>query len=448
MLFVNSTFHFLFQFCLYSILYLQSLSIGSFKMKSVQADWRSRWSLKRFVRSTGGSIGMIFGIFLIPALGIMGMGMDFSTAVSARSNIQSIADAAALAAGREFQISGDVAAAEAKAESFFNAGVASLVGAGSRFTIPSPNITVDPVEGTMKIVINGVMQTGLLQVLGFNEIALGAESEAVLAMGGGDQDLEVAMMLDVTGSMGGSKISDMKLAAKDLVEILVANNQTEHTSRIALAPFSRAVKAGSYFNAVTGDDPVSSNKTCITERIGAEKFSDATPGAGQYVEKYSGSYCKPTASIVPLSSNKALLNSTIDSFSATGATAGHLGTAWAWYLVSPNWNSIWPAASQAAQYGAENVIKAVILMTDGQYNTQYSSNGSSQFQARKICDNIKGENVVVYTVGFALTNSSAIQTMQHCASTESHYYLAENGDELRLAFRDIAFKLAQLRLSK
>ena len=192
-----------------------------------------------------------------------------------------------------------------------------------------------------------MLHIALTQVLGVNEMALGAQSEAVLAMGGGDQDLEVAMMLDVTGSMGGSKIADMKLAAKDLVEILVADDQSKHTSRVALAPFSRAVKVGSYFKAVTGSKPSRSWRTCVTERTGPEKYTDAAPGAGKYVEKYSGWYCRPRAKIVPLTSNKTLLNSTIDSFSATGATAGHIGTAWAWYLVSPKWNSVWPASPAA-----------------------------------------------------------------------------------------------------
>ena len=408
-----------------------------------------KWPLSRFSRSNDGGVTMLFGLMIVPLIAIIGLGLEYGSVVSARSKVQNFADSAALAAGREFQISGNAAAAEQKAADYFNAAVAEMITNDSRFTIPNPSITVDPNSGTMTINVSGVMRTSFSRVLNFDEFNFGTISQAVLAMGGGNQNIEIAMMLDVTGSMGGSKIADMKLAAKDVIEILVANDQSNHVSRVALAPFSRSVKVGSYYQAVTGQVPVASNKTCVTERTGSQKFTDAAPGSGQYVEQYDVTKsCRPTAKIVPLTDDKNLLNSTIDSFSASGMTAGHLGTAWAWYLVSPNWNSIWPQESQAIGYNDTDTIKAVILLTDGQYNTQYSSNGSSDYQARQLCANMKQAGVVVYTVGFELTASSAIQTMEQCATSESHYYLAEDGDELRMAFRDIAFKLAQLRLSK
>ena len=404
---------------------------------------------QRFRAAKNGSVTIMFSLMLVPMLAIVGMGIEYGSAVIARSKIQNITDSAALAAGREFQITGDTAAAQTKAENYFNAAVRAIMDNNSQFNFPTPSVTINPVTGTMTIVSTGTMKTRFTQVINFDQYELGARTEAVLSMGGNDQSIEVAMMLDVTGSMGGSKIADMKVAAKDVIEILVANDQSNHTSRVALAPFSRSVKVGSYFQAVTGNSPVSSSKTCVTERTGGQKFTDAAPGAGAYVQQYNTSYsCKPTSAIVPLTDDKDLLNATIDSFSAGGYTAGHIGTAWAWYMVSPKWNSVWPAQSQATDYNQDDTIKAVILLTDGQYNTQYSSNGSSNYQARQLCENMKAEGVVVYTVGFELSASSAIETMEQCATSDSHYYLAEDGDALKLAFRDIAFKLAQLRLSK
>ena len=56
----------------------------------------------------------------------------------------------------------------------------------------------------------------------------------------------------------------------------------------------------------------------------------------------------------------------------TGGTAGPVGTAWAWYTLSPNWASLWPRpiASRSA-YDTAELRKIAILMTDGEYNTEY-----------------------------------------------------------------------------
>ncbi len=49
----------------------------------------------------------------------------------------------------------------------------------------------------------------------------------------------------------------MIAAAKDLIDIVVWDDQSKYTSRVALAPFSAAVNVGDYFTAITGksDDP-------------------------------------------------------------------------------------------------------------------------------------------------------------------------------------------------
>ena len=86
--------------------------------------------------------------------------------------------------------------------------------------------------------------------------------------------------------------------------------------------------------------------------------------------------------IVPLTSDRDKLKDAIDEFKASGTTAGQLGTAFAWYLISPNWSRCVAGEESApAPYGTPKVKKIAILMTDGEYNTlqgkQYDD-GSSQ----------------------------------------------------------------------
>ncbi len=137
------------------------------------------------------------------------------------------------------------------------------------------------------------------------------------------------------------------------------------------------------------------------------------------------------------------------------------GTAWAWYTLSPNWNALWPEPNRAADYGTPHLTKIAILMTDGEYNTQYDSNGiaasdygaangSSTQQARALCTSMKNAGIIVYSIGFELSgpSSQSYQTLKNCASDETKFYDAEDGVQLQQAFRDIGLKLSKLYLSK
>jgi len=56
--------------------------------------------------------------------------------------------------------------------------------------------------------------------------------------------------------------------------------------------------------------------------------------------------------------------------------------------------------------------------------------------------------VFVYTIGFGITTGTpASDLMRNCATDPDHAYLASTGDELRQAFREIATRIASLRLT-
>jgi hypothetical protein len=205
---------------------------------------------------------------------------------------------------------------------------------------------------------------------------------------------------------------------------------------------------------------------CVVERKGNDKFKDTAPGANNYVmtqyleEDWYGNRqacgLGSADELVPLSDNKAALKTKIAGLQLSGATAGQIGTAWAWYTLSPSWNSLWAASAAASAYG-DGSRKIAILMTDGEYNLQYDTrgvsastgvNGDSTTQARSLCTAMKAKGITVYTVGFALgKNSTATKTLNHCATDPSTAYTADDGNELKQAFRDIALKINQLYLT-
>jgi len=187
----------------------------------------------------------------------------------------------------------------------------------------------------------------------------------------------------------------------------------------------------------------------------------------------------PTAVIQPLTSTKKTLTDLVDTFAADGSTAGHIGFAWAWYMLSPNFlttsgplGTQWPSSSRPAAYKKDKLVKALILMTDGEFNTYYNSgvpalnseiadddnrspgdgpNGNSLAQAKALCleFNKSDYKILVYTIGFGITSGSAGDTMlKECASQPSMYKTASDSATLKAAFASIAKSLSELRVSK
>jgi Flp pilus assembly protein TadG len=178
--------------------------------------------------------------------------------------------------------------------------------------------------------------------------------------------------------------------------------------------------------------------------------------------------------VMPLSADKAALKSRIDGLAAWGATAGPMATQWAWYMLSPKWKNIWTGDSEPAPYsdlqpgpsGQPKVKKIAVLMTDGVYNTfrgwDQQPGGRMSNYAQKVCREMKAKGIVVYTVGFGLSElpaadqALATTTLQECSTSHQiengrwvyNFYNAETTDALQGAFRDIGQQLVKLRLTE
>ena len=211
--------------------------------------------------------------------------------------------------------------------------------------------------------------------------------------------------------------------------------------------------------------------TCIVERPGGQAYTDASPsgtGQGLGILYTSNGACDTDNYVTPLTSNKTRLNAAIDDLSTGGSTAGQLGAAWGWYMVSPNFADVWDdeGENKAAAYDAEDLIKVAVLMTDGEFNYEscYGINRSvlpSSFtssncdtrdefaQATEICDAMKAAGVTVYTVGLELNMSlNGDEFLINCASNPQYAHLAADVAELEVAFKKIAQSISRLRISR
>jgi Flp pilus assembly protein TadG len=402
--------------------------------------------LARFAKDEGGAVIIIFAFLLLVMIGIVGGAVDYGRWLNAKSKQQSAIDAAVLAAGRAFQVSnGDISSALAAAGTYYAQLKPSF--------LSNDSTSFSVVDNGQAVAANAqaIVMTPFLSFAGIPELPVLTRAKAVMAAGGNAEgSIEISLMLDITGSMSGQRIEDLRLAAKDLVDIVVWDDQTLNYARVALAPFSEHINVGrNYFAAITGGAPGGSGteKTCVRERDTADRYTDAAPGPDNFFDASSTwGACRPQTTIYPLSNDKQAIKSRIDQFGTEGMTAGHLGVAWAWYLLSPNWNTVWDAPVPVANYNTKT-RKIAVLMTDGEFNRQYSGPTSST-QARTLCSGMKDKGIIVYSVGFQIeTGGEAYQTMAQCATSSSHFFNSTTGEELRQAFREIALQVVTLRLS-
>ena len=196
---------------------------------------------------------------------------------------------------------------------------------------------------------------------------------------------------------------------------------------------------------------------CVSERIGGEAYSSASPTSAYVGRKYDPGDC-PGSVIQPLTSTQKTLTDLIDGLEAVGGTAGQIGLAWGWYAVSESFNSLWPTFTAGPRNEADT-IKSVILMTDGEFNVAHcsgvtagsicsSTNGDPFSQATQLCTNMKLEGVVVYTVGFQIADANAANILKNCASGEKRAYLPESGEDLSKNFAEIGRDITRLRISR
>jgi Flp pilus assembly protein TadG len=227
-----------------------------------------------------------------------------------------------------------------------------------------------------------------------------------------------------------------------------------------------------FFTSQANTQKVFRVSTCASERTGASAYTDANPAGASLGYVYAGSGNPCTApEVMPLTSDRDTAHVAINALTAGGSTGGHVGVGWGWYAVSPNFATMFTGDSAPAAYDAE-VAKSVVIMTDGEYNSSYcngvisqsstsgsgssgdkincnAQNGHSFDQSEALCDSMKGEGVIVYTVGFKIVdNQNARDLMANCATSANHAYLAEDGAALKRVFADIAQNIAQLHVSR
>lgn len=425
-----------------------------------------RDTLSRFRDDVSGTIIIIFMAVIIVVIFGVGLAVDTARATRVSNTLLASLDAAALVGAKSI-VDDDLTDDEVVAlvDRYFRSQIESASGG---IQVNSLNVTIDRQTGEVQVDAGARVRTTLTQILNYRYIDVSQSARTKYVI----KKAEVALVLDSTGSMNsGSRMDDLKAAATEAINQLLPPGEP-NLNRISIVPYSEVVKAGAFADAATNGR---SADGCVIEREGPAASSDEAP-ADAMIPGDPDSWVKVEADIpsspnsydcdaslqevMAMSKVKADLLAAVDALDPAGRTAGHIGLAWGWYTISPKWNGIFAGASEPAPYSDDKTIKAIILMTDGDFNTSYLNGAldeTSGDQTQLLCDAIKVEQVMIYTVGFKLSavpsprDIEARDLLLECASTGSsgkHFYEAESGAELTAAFHTIAGDIQALRLTK
>lgn len=434
-------------------------------------------AIRPYLENRNGNVAYIFAIMAIPLLALVGIAIDVQNTNTSRNTVQYIIDNAVIAGAREMQAGKTQDQITAYIDNYVSTAVD---GHSTGLNCETPIVQYSSSSKDINANITCRQATTLTQLIGHTYLDFKVTSASTYSV----SDVDVAFVFDVSGSMGNSgKMDALKSAAQDAVDILLPSTATlQGDVRLGMVSYSSMVDAGSdYFKKVTntnssrtytytgeictkkkkgwdcahGTTTKTVDNTCVKERIGLQSFTDADPGPNAWLEPAEATFdgknwdvetCNPIAPL-PLTDNRTKLADYISSLNPSGMTAGHIGVAWGWYLIAEDWSSVWPSASKPMAYDKAASVKAIILMTDGEFNTAYNTtNGDSFAQAQSMCDAIKNQaGIRIYTVAFSAPTAGQ-QILNYCATDPSYAFTADNETELKDAYKKIAESISELRI--
>jgi Flp pilus assembly protein TadG len=199
-------------------------------MRSLRSALRG--TCTRFSRARGGNVAMIYALALLPSIAAVGAAVDLTRAMVVKMRLGEALDAAGLS------VAGTVGLSESemadKAHKFFYANYPS----DELGTVTALNVTP---SGNNLVTVAGSarVDTAFMGLFGIYYLDVNVNVEVTRESKG----LEIALVLDNTGSMGSNgKLPALKTATTELINILFGDQNTPEHLKMSLVPFSQTVR--------------------------------------------------------------------------------------------------------------------------------------------------------------------------------------------------------------
>lgn len=364
---------------------VKRILLATFKHNALSA------ARKRFAKEEDGAV-LVFSLVLFVLMIMMGgIAVDLMRYETTRTTLQNTLDRSTLAAASLSQSLDPEAVVR---DYFAKAGLADYLTA----------VNVD--EGLNFRQVNAIAMADaepfFLHMIGINELEAGGASTAEQRI----NNLEISLVLDVSGSMSGTKLANLKIAAKEFVDTVLSSDPDGRIA-ISIVPYNAQVNLGSVLRAkyTANHDHGVAASNCfevtpglysnphISTSVGISLMAHAdisstnsntsthlSPTNSSALPSFSNVHCKTTtANIVRLpSQNIATLKAQIDGLVASGNTSIMAGMKWGLALLDPGARPMFTslvAGNQMASvldgrpfdYDDPEAIKVIVLMTDGEH---------------------------------------------------------------------------------
>ena len=445
----------------------------------------------RQVNNRDGNVSLIAAVFMLAIVVMVAAGLELSRVASMKDGLQRALDSGILAAAR--LIDATDAERTTTAQAFVDSNLDGRFD-GSPVTV---TVVADPDTGVLNATATTRASTDFSSAVGISYFDVTVDSHVRFVA---RRRLEIALVLDTTGSMDGAKIETLKTAATDLITTVVKDG--DDLARVSVVPFAQYVNVGVDHRdhyGIDGPDDVPGTEECTTETVGTgcywvsgycwngryyyycsyqqcSGYEDVETCAlvGQQTwEGCVGSRTSPNNTIISspgnpvpgffdidcptpitrLTSTVQTLTDAITALPAYGWTYIPAGMVWGWRALDPGHpfpDGVDPAVSK------EDVVKAMVVMTDGANTRALQSGGSlhtnesgadANAVTTTLCNGIKADQIQIYTVAFEVTDTTIKTLLENCASETGMYHDAVNASQLKSAFEDIARDLTEMHLS-
>lgn len=414
-------------------------------------------------------------IGLLTLVGFTGFALDLGRLFLLKSQLQSAVDAAGLSAMAR---DGSPAAVEADVRRFI---AANLEGSGASAARLS-SVSVRPLDGgeTLEVTARLEADSGFMGLFGVPTLPAAASTRIARRQEG---SMEVALVLDVTLSMGSADMRALKAGALKLVASLYGDRHQADNLRMAVVPFNTGVRVGLHYGNWLKPYPFQANNGvwdgCVRARPDGLDLGKTAPlerrefqhlNARRYeflfdATTLAGSRECPQQPVLPLTSDRTRIEAAIGGLGTSGKGLTHVnwGAVWGWRVLAAEWQPLWRTGPGIS--GRSQPQKTMVLMTDGE-NFPTSAGLSAAYPATRynsedlnhrlsqVCENAKADGIVIYTIAYGTeiaigAKGRAIrEILQGCASKADYFFAAPNPQQLENVFAQVATTTSSLRIMR
>lgn len=347
---------------------------------------------RRFAKAEHGTVAMFAMILFTLMIMMGGMAVDLMRYEQTRTTLQNTLDRSTLAAA---SLSQDLDAIDVVNDYFDKAGLLQYL----------TNVQVDEGINFKEVTADARADAEpyFLHMLGVQDFEAPGHSMAEQRV----TNVEIALVLDVSGSMSGTKLSNLKTAAKEFVQTVLTSDDENRIS-IVVVPYNAQVNLGPTLRAKYNAQHLHgvANVNCLeipasmysvtgisrTTPLSMTAYADmdsSTDQTSSYVDQSSTSYARMKTAepyciatdknIIRLPSNDvATLQAQIGAMTAGGNTSIMLGMKWGLALLDPGARDMYSEFVVSGNIRTEfdgrpfdwddhNSMKLVVLMTDGEH---------------------------------------------------------------------------------